>query len=399
MSSCEVGGFVDALRRELTGDILPFWMNRMVDAKNGGFLSRIACSGRPTEDAPKGAVLNARLLWTFAAAYRVLGGREYLDMATRARDYLLEHFIDGQYGGVYWSLDHTGRPLETKKQTYAIGFAIYGLSEYHRATGDGQSLRVAIDLFHAIERHAFDELYGGYVEALDRRWQPLEDMRLSEKDANLSKTMNTHLHIIEPYTNLYRVWKDPLLERRVRDLLSVFVDKIIQGDGHLGLFFDERWQLQSNIVSYGHDIEASWLLHEASLELGDADWLQAVEPLVIKIADAAAQGIQADGSIIYEHDRTAGHYDRDRHWWPQAEAVVGYYNIYQHFGDRNALRRAMAAWQYIDRHMIDRTAGEWHWSILPDGSPNTREDKAGFWKCPYHNSRMALELIERTERS
>ncbi len=387
----------ESLRTELLDNILPFWITRTQDEKNGGFYGQVTFDGTRVPDAPKGAVLNTRILWTFSAAYRVFKRPEYLEMATRARDYVLDRFIDRDYGGIYWSLDHEGHPLDTKKQSYAIGFAIYGLSEYHRATGDERSLRAAIELFRSLEEHVHDPVNGGYFEAFGRDWSPIEDMRLSEKDENLSKTMNTHLHIIEPYTNLYRVWHDPLLGQRLRELLSIFAETIVDPEtGHLGLFFDDAWNLQSNTVSFGHDIEASWLLHETALVLGDHDTLQRIEPLAKKIAQAAAEGLRPDGSMIYEFDRTTGRYDHDRHWWVQAETVVGYFNLYHHFGDETALERAVEAWQYIDAHFSLRPAGEWLWSIHGDGRVNTEGDRAGFWKCPYHNSRMCLELIGRT---
>jgi mannobiose 2-epimerase len=389
----KAGILADALRVELTGNILPFWEN-MTDDIRGGFFGRMTGEGRIDPRADKGAVLNARILWTFSAAYRVLGGERYLDMAERARDYLLARFVDEEYGGIYWTLDYAGRPLEMKKQMYAIGFAIYGLSEFFRATGDRSALDAAVELFGSVEKHAFDPLRGGYFEAFDRMWQPLEDMRLSLKDENMSKTMNTHLHILEPYTNLYRVWPDALLEERLRGLLSVFTENMVGADGHLRLFFDEEWHPHGDIISYGHDIEASWLMHEAALVLDDSELLERVGPFVLRVADAASDGLQDDGSIIYEYDRTSGRIDRDRHWWPQAEAVVGYYNIYRHFGDGDALERAVRAWEYISSRLVDREKGEWFWSIRSDGSVNSVDDKAGMWKCPYHNGRMCLEVIE-----
>lgn len=226
----------------LDENILRFWIERMTDNDNGGYYGRIDGHGNVVADAPKGAILNARILWAFSAAYRVLGNKDYLTAATRAKNYLLAHFVDKEYGGVYWSLDCKGAPLDTKKQTYAIGFAIYGLSEYARATGDAEALDMARSLFRNIEEHAFDAGNNGYVEALSCDWQPIADMRLSEKDENGSRTMNTHLHIIEPYTNLYRVWKDETLKERLENLLYIFTEKLLNKETcHLDLFFDDRY--------------------------------------------------------------------------------------------------------------------------------------------------------------
>ncbi len=381
----------------LTDNILPFWTARFRDSVNGGFLGRISGEGAEDPSAPKGAILNARILWAFSAAYRVLGRPEYLRSATLAFREIAGRFYDREFGGVYWSLDAQGRPLDTKKQFYAIGFAIYGLSEYARATSDAQAKDLAVSLYRDIEQHSFDPENNGYIEALARDWSPIADMRLSEKDANERKTMNTHLHIIEPYTALYRIWPDEGLRERIRNLLFIFREKIMdRRSGHLQLFFDDSWNSRRDMVSYGHDIEASWLLYEAASVIGEDTG--ALLPDIVKIAAAATEGYVPGAGLMYEMDRSRGSIDADRHWWVQAEAVVGYLNLYQLTGERQALEKACATWDFIRDHLVDTAGGEWFWSLRADGSTNTADDKAGFWKCPYHNSRMCLEVIERVRQ-
>ena len=313
-------------RKCLEENILKYWIEQVTDQQNGGYYGRIDGHNIVHPEAEKGAVMNARILWAFAAAYRVLGKPEYLAAAQRARDYFLEKFLDRKHGGVFWSVDYKGMPLDTKKQTYAIGFAIYALSEYARATGDNETLTKAIELFHDIENHA-RQPDGGYIEALTQDWQPIADMRLSDKDENLERTMNTHLHIIEPYTNLLRTlrsWtKNAILEQieheveqAVRNLLELFTNRIINPDtGHLDLFFNQQWKSKRNLQSFGHDIEASWLLHESALVLADPTELKRIEPIIQKIAKAADEGLQQDGSMIYELNTNTGYADRQRQWW------------------------------------------------------------------------------------
>ncbi|MDD3036849.1 MAG: AGE family epimerase/isomerase [Bacteroides sp.] len=388
----------EELRKELTENILPYWMEQMTDEDHGGFYGRITGNEVLMPDAEKGAVLNARILWTFSAAYRLLRQEEYLATATKAKRYLIDRFYDCNYGGIYWSLDKDGKPLDTKKQIYAIGFAIYGLSEYHRATGDPEALEYAIRLFHDIEEHSFDKNKNGYYEALTREWEEIADMRLSEKDANERKTMNTHLHILEPYTNLYRVWKDEKLEKQLRNLISLFTHKILNKEtSHLQLFFNDDWQSKYPIVSYGHDIEASWLLHEAVLVTGDPSLIVATEPIVYKIAEAAAEGLLPGKGMIYEKHLDTKHTDTDFHWWVQAETVVGFFNIYEHWDNEEALHKVSSTWTFIKEQLIDHKHGEWFWSVQANGIINRKDDKAGFWKCPYHNSRMCMEIIERVK--
>ena len=382
------------VKKELTTDILPYWIKRMNNPE-GGFYGRISGEEQLDTDAPVGNILVARILWTFAAAYRIFGNKEYLEVAEKAKKEIVNRFFDKEYGGTYWSLNPDGTPLDTKKQIYSISFTIYGLAELNRATGDGKALEYAIKLFNSIEEHSFDKEQGGYFEAFTREWDSIEDMRLSDKDANESKTMNTHLHILEAYTCLLRVWRNPLLEDRLRNLIEVFENHILASNKHLRLFFNDSWECNYETVSYGHDIEASWLLHEAALVLGDQTVLERIEKLVPEIAKAAEEGFSAMEGMAYECKD--GHMDKERHWWVQAETVVGYFNLWDNFGSQEGLENALMCWEFIKGNLIDRENGEWFWSLFPDGTVNRKEDKAGFWKAPYHNGRMCIEIIERVQ--
>ena len=379
--------------KELERDILPFWNTRMIDPE-GGFRGRIDGCGNIIEGAEKGAILNSRILWTFAASARVLGKKEYLDTAGRAYSQIRDLFTDKEYGGVSWSLNPDGSPKDSRKQFYAIAFAIYGLSEYYRATGDQEALELAKSFYRCIEEHSFDAANNGYGEACGRDWSPIMDVRLSEKDQNDSKTMNTHLHILEGYTNLYRVWKEEGLRDRLRNLIRIFLRHIIREDGHLGLFFGDDWTPNSTMVSYGHDIEASWLLREAAEVLGDQSIKNEVNSISRRIAAASMEGWSTEGGMVYEYDPASGKKDADRHWWVQAETVVGCVDQYQLTGDPEWLEKAAAQWRFIRENLICPD-GEWYWSIKEDGSPNLTDDRAGFWKCPYHNGRMCLEMLAR----
>ena len=388
-----LAGMRNAAMEELARNILPYWIRKMPDSVAGGFYGQIDGRDTVVPDAPKGGILNARILWSFAAAYMKISDPLYLEMATRARDYIFRYFFDEAYGGTYWCLKSNGEPMDTKKQIYSQAFFIYALSTYHMATGDRESLDRAIDLYRLIEKFSFDGDRGGYFEAFTREWGEIADLRLSAKDANEKKTMNTHLHVLEAYTALYRIWPDPELRQQLARLVKVFAERIVDPEtSHLILFFDEEWNCRSTIVSYGHDIEASWLLCEAAEVLGEAD---SVKGLALRIASAAHEGLAGDGSLLYEKDDAAGHFDRDRHWWVQSEAVVGFLNTWQLSGDSGWLEMASDALDYILENLSDRLNGEWHWSIRADGTVNHDDDKAGFWKCPYHNTRMCLEILSR----
>jgi mannobiose 2-epimerase len=384
--------------RELTSNILPFWMTHAVDLENGGFFGKIDGIGRVIEDADKGGVLNARILWTFSASYNSLGNKEYLAMAERSKEYSICYFFDKKYKGTYWRIAFDGKVSDSKKQIYSQAFFIYGLSEYYKATRDNKVLEKCWELFRLIEEKSFDLKQNGYLEAFSREWDLLEDLRLSNKDANEKKTTNTHLHILEAYTNLYMVTKNPEIAERLRNLVNLFLDKIVDRNSkHLLLFFDESWNSKSTLISYGHDIEASWLLYEAAKILSDGELLKKARPLCIELAKASLEGLQPDGSMIYEKDDAAGIFDTDRHWWPQAETIIGLLNLAELTGDDQYLQKAIKCWNYISNNLIDHNKGEWYWSIR-NGKPNLEDDKAGFWKCPYHNARACLEIMKRAEK-
>jgi mannobiose 2-epimerase len=379
--------------------IFDYWAKYTLDEKNGGFLGALDNKNNIIENAPKGAVLNARILWSFSAAYNFNHEASYLKLAERSFDYLEKHFIDNELGGVYWSVNALGNPLDTKKQIYALSFAMYGLAEYYKASNNQKSLDLAISLFHDIEKYSFDIENGGYLEALTRDWKEITDLRLSDKDANEKKTMNTHLHILEAYTNLYRYWPNAQLKNKIKHLLEIFDKHILdQNTKHLTLFFDEKWKSKHNIVSYGHDIEASWLMLEAAEAVGDEKLIHHFEKLAVEIANASLEGIDETGAMIYEFDVDKNHLISEKHWWVQAEAMVGFLNAYQLNKDEKFFNHFLSIWDFTKKHIIDYKNGEWFWGVNKDFSLMEGEDKAGFWKCPYHNSRACIEVINRLKK-
>lgn len=375
--------------------ILSFWEAYSLDQQNGGFIGKMDFDGSIHPEAEKGGVLNARILWTFSATFNA-GSGESLQIAHRAYHYIHQHFRDKTYGGVYWSVDAQGKALSTRKQIYGLAFTIYGLTEYYRATSNPKALDFAIELFELIEKYSFDPENGGYWEAFTQDWQLLDDVRLSEKDRNDPKTMNTHLHIIEAYVNLYRVWPNDSVETKIRHLLEVFENNIIDPQtGHMKLFFDAKWTPQSVAVSFGHDIEASWLLYEAAEVLHDKTLLKKWKPIALRMADAAAEGFNEDGSLSHEFDPATHHWDTHREWWVTAEGMVGYFNAFQLSGDARYLRYVERLWGFAKTYLLNAEVGEWNWGVYDDKSRMKTEDRIGFWKCPYHNARACLEIVKR----
>lgn len=386
------------LKAELK-NILDYWMTYTRDHENGGFYGQVTEDNQVIPDAPKGSVLNARILWSFAAAYNLSRDERYLETAGLAYHYISRHFVDNNYGGVYWNVDAQGNPLNTKKQIYAIAFTIYAFSEYFMASGHEVARDHAIDLYNDLIKYSLDNERGGYIEAFSQEWEPIADLRLSDKDANEKKTMNTHLHVLEAFTNLYRIWPDEGLKVRIIGLLRDFTTHIIDPEtSHLRLFFDEDWRSSSPLISYGHDIEASWLLLEAAEVLADEDLIVEFKALALKMAKAAATGLDPDGSLWYECNPLAKHIIKEKHWWVQAEAMTGFYNAWQISNDPVFLQHFRGVWEFVKSHIIDYKNGEWFWGVLENGNLMPGQEKAGLWKCPYHNSRACIELIRRMTR-
>ncbi|MEO3944330.1 AGE family epimerase/isomerase [Gorillibacterium sp. CAU 1737] len=388
------------LKKELKDNILAFWMERALDEEHGGFLGEIKSDLTVVPDAGKSLVLNARILWTFSSAYRLYPEPSYLKIAERALAYLRKHFYDQEHEGFFWGVDAKGNPAETKKQVYGQAFVIYALSEYYRITQDQSALDEAVRLFELLEKHAYDPANKGYVEALLGDWTPTEDHSLSGKDLNVPKSMNTHLHVLEGYTNLYRIWPSEQLHRTLKELIEVTIDHIVDPKtAHFLLFFDMEWGIKSHHISYGHDIEGSWLLFEAAEVLGDEELLSRVKDVAIKMAEATLnEGIDKDGGIWNEAEADGTLLERTKDWWPQAEAMVGFYNAYQLTGDTRYQEAAANSWAFIDQYIADRTHGEWYWGVDADNKPITEQSKVSAWKCPYHNGRACIEMIERLEK-
>lgn len=393
------------IRAELEQNILPFWPRHLMDRQNGGFFGTVHADLTVERDAPRGAVLAARILWTYSAATRLVGP-QWRETADWALADLLSRFWDKEQGGIYWMLDAKGAALSPRKQTYAQAFAIYGLAEYHRATGSAEALERAIALYRLVERHCYDPRAKGYFEARDRAWQTLDDVRLSDKDLNAPKSMNTHLHVLEAYTNLLRVWPDPGLKARQAELLGVMMDHIVDTQrGHFHLFFDEDWKVIGQHVSFGHDIEGSWLIYEAAEVLANPLLLQRARRVAIGMAEACfAEGLDKDGSMFFDAGADGRISDATKHWWVQAETVIGFLNAYEITTDVRFLDAARCAWDYIAKHVVDHVHGEWHAKLSREGVALTEAEDpdavlAGPWKCPYHNARLCYEVTERLGRS
>lgn len=380
--------------------IADWWAAHAVDHEQGGFYGEIKADNTPVKNASKGIILNARILWFFSEAAQEVDNPVYCTCAVRAYDYLLAHFIDKKKGGVYWELDATAVPINTKKQVYAQAFTIYALCAYYQLTGDSQALAHALECFNLVEQHAIDHKHEGYLEAFTRDWGVIDDLRLSEKDLNYPKSQNTHLHILEAYTTLYQAHPAPEVKAALKYNIQLFDKYMIdRNTHHLRMFMDLEWKDFSPGYTYGHDIEASWLIAQALESLGDKAYAAELTPTLIKIAQVTVdEAIGAQGQVIDSYDFSTRETNQDTVWWVQAEALVGFLYAYATTGEEQFYRAAENCWNFIKTYQIDHKNGEWFWLSTLNQKNTDSFYKVGFWKCPYHNGRAMMEAIRYLQK-
>jgi len=372
--------------------ILPYW-KALMDRKNGGFYGWVDFDLSREESADKGVILNSRILYFFSRAAGVYQDKTLLEYADWAYCFLTEKCWDEKNGGVYWMMTADGGVKESMKHTYNQAFAIYALSAYYEVTGKKEALERAMTLFRLIEEICVDEY--GYLEAFTEDWKPIDNEKLSENGLLAEKTMNTLLHLLEAYTLLYDVSKDPAVAGRLRYILDLFYTKVWNTqEGKLEVFFNRKMESIANLYSYGHDIEASWLLDEAYRVLGE----QVPYAYTNVIADRIYRRAYGDGNVLNECFN--GRVDATKVWWVQAEAVVGFVNAYEKTGNQKYLTAADEIWEYIKQYFVDKRGGsEWFWDLDEDNRPSSRKPITEPWKCPYHNGRMCMELVVRQRRN
>lgn len=398
MSSASLPSSTIALQQEFRAELIAiadWWVANTIDQQQGGFYGEVGADNLPAPAASKGIILNARILWFFSETAQQLDAPVYRECAARAYNYLVAHFFDAQNGGVYWELNAAGEPINTKKQVYAQAFTIYALCAYFQLTSDAQALARALECFNLIEQHAVDAVNEGYLEAFTRDWGVMEDLRLSEKDLNYPKSQNTHLHILEAYTTLYQAHPTPEIQAALKYNIEMFDKYMIdKHTHHLRMFMDLQWQDFSPGYTYGHDIEASWLIAKALESLGDEAYTRALTPTLIRIAETTLQeGVGEVGQVLDSYDFAAATLNCATVWWVQAEALVGFLFAYTATGELKYFSAAEAVWEFIKQYQIDNEAGEWLWFSRLDAASESPHYKVGFWKCPYHNGRAMMEAI------
>lgn len=389
---CCVMSLKNEIRDELVQHIIPFWQNQQ-DDKEGGYYGYLSFDLEQDKAAVKGCILNSRILWFFSNAYLLLQNEELLNNAKHAYNFFLNHYLDTLHGGVYWSVEADGKPYDTIKHTYNQAFMIYALSSYYDASKDKQALAHAFDLFYIIEDKCKDDI--GYLEAFTKEFVPHSNEKLSENGVLATRTMNTLLHILEAYSELFRVSNNEEVKDKIKYILLSFKSQIYnRKESRLDVFFDLKYKSLINLKSYGHDIEAAWLIDRAAELIGDRKVIDVMHMVTNNLEESVYKMGYRNGSLLNECED--GVDNTLRIWWVQAEGMVGFMNAWQKHHDKKYYDVVKNIWTYIKTYIIDHRKGsEWFWEVDEVGIASSRKPIIELWKCPYHNGRMCIEMIRR----
>ncbi|MBM3279747.1 MAG: AGE family epimerase/isomerase [Candidatus Handelsmanbacteria bacterium] len=390
-------GVRQRLETLLLENLLPFWYPGTVDQQAGGYAFNHDVAGKWQGPSPKALVTQARAVWFFSRLYNSPYGKpEHREAARHGFAFLRDRMWDSEYGGFYWEVSEKGtQATKPDKHLYAQGFGLYALAEYIRASQDPQAKQLAGELFHLLETRAYDRRFGGYREFFARDWGEAQSCSYMGGSAE-HKLMNTHLHLMEPFTTYYQVQPDSLIRERLLQLIQVQSNAVVRKD--LGLCTDRYTPDWTPLrgpwfdrVSYGHDVENVWLLIEAvgAASLAQGPFMDLYRTL---FANALKYGFDQEQGGFYDSGPFSAPADRRaKVWWVQAEGLVAALYLYR-------LTGAEAYWQvflqtlgWIEHYQVDRQGGDWHATIAEDGRPEG--DKAGPWKGPYHNGRALLECL------
>lgn len=401
------------VKTHLIHDLIPFWLS-LKDEQNGGFYGYVDSNSRIDRKADKGCVLNSRIMWAMSSCYKLCidgalsetklqdvgySSLDILEAARCAYEYFRDHFVDMDYGGIFWSVTYDGQPADTTKHTYNHAFAIYALCAYYEVSGDREAFKLAYYLKNCIENTMADEY--GYVDSFNRDFTPNSNPLLSENGVTAYRSMNTHINVMEAYSELYRInkeTKDIFVKKKIYKTLDIHATRIYNpAKGRQEVFFDREYNSLIDLYSPGHDIEVAWMLDKICENVGDPELTERENPISRTIESNVLNYAFDGSSLILEFEN--GIASEYRHWWGQAEAVVGFVNAYMRTGDKRYKAAARAEWDFIKKYVIDKQRpAEWTYEVTADGTPNMEKALVSPWKCPFHNIRMCIEIIRRQER-
>jgi mannose/cellobiose epimerase-like protein (N-acyl-D-glucosamine 2-epimerase family) len=403
------------LQFHLTHELLPFWLSRLADKKNGGYITHFDKEGNDTGENEKSLISQTRSLYTLSSCVR--SGYEVkvcIELARNGLDFLTRHFWDRQSGGFYWMVDREGKLLRDDKILYGQSFAIYSLSEYTLATGDPEGLTYASRLFDLIRKLAYDPVNGGYFEMFDRSWKPAGP----GAGGGDRKTLDVHMHLMEAFTNLYLCSQDPLHREALTEVIDLLLGKILHPIYKTGIpQFTPDWQVAPQIkfdivwgwdrfaegnqkaqaednTAYGHNAEFAWLLIHA-LKTLDTSLNSNEKVLKIIFDHTVDNGIDWEfGGVYVEGPHSGGVYDREKEFWQQAEVMIGMLDAYILFRDPRYWKAYQNVHRFVFEMVINHPVGEW-WPLLTREGIPIWTHMGHSWKINYHTVRCMIQCIGR----
>ncbi|MCX6898719.1 MAG: AGE family epimerase/isomerase [Verrucomicrobia bacterium] len=391
---------VREFKTQLAEKILPYWFDTAQDTADGGYLlSDDLVKGRTTPKE-KAIVTQARMVWTFSLAHRKgfsNARRDYLKAAAQGYRFLIEHFLDKEHGGYFWKTDLAGKPVNERKIVYGQSFVIYALVEYHRASGDKEALRHAMELYRTLQKRAYDSKLGGWVEHFTRDWMPLalRDPAGEVEVAGL-KSANTHLHLMEALTELYEVTRDKAVRKSLEESLRLNMEYFYPLDAGKSCFHrNPDWSAvtdpRSAGLSYGHNVEFAWLMVRAEEVLGRSpSWPH----FYAHLDHALKVGYDRErGGLYHRGIGNEAPFDTTKVWWVEAEMIATFTDALRHKPDAAYESALVKTLEFVARHMTDPKDGIWVDSVMADGHPKNT-NKAHNWKANYHDVRALVKFVE-----
>jgi len=395
----------------LHADILDAWFPRSIDKEHGGFHTHFARDWKWLPGDGKGSVIQGRMTWV--ASQVVLREpqlkAQYLPYVQQGVSFLENTMWDKKYGGFYWKLDDNGqvsKGFTDEKHLYGVGFGIYGLAAAYKATGDEKALDLAKEAFHWMDAHAHDSVHGGYFELLDREGKPVVpnvpdgQVQIDEIGPIGYKSMNTHIHLMEAFTELYQVWPDPTLRARLEEMLGIVRDKICVQPGAMNLFFTNEWQPIPGEDSYGHDVETAYLITETDEVLHHKASEKTERMAKMLVDHALAYGWDTQNGGFFQEGPTFGPpVSRLKEWWVQVEGLNALLMMHERYGKQNPIyfQRFLQQWSFIKNHTIDQEYHGLYNLTKPDGTPITQA-KGSVWKGGYHDGRAFWNVRARLQK-
>ncbi len=403
--------FADEAESMLRQDILSKWFPACVDNVNGGFNASFDRQWKPGKSEGKFSVFQGRMTWVAAEIVmrRPDLKEQYLPYVHHGVEYLSNVLWDKQYGGFYWGLQDDGNisPVFTDgKHLYGISFGIYGAAAAYQATKDPKALELAQRAFRWTDEHAHDAKNGGYFEWLTRDGKVVEGEKDTGKVSHSLigpigyKSMNTHIHLLESFSQLYEVWKDETLRERIEELLAIVRDRISVDPGAMNLYFTNDWHAIPDHDSYGHDVETTYLMLEAEDVLGRGHNPKTEHMAKLLTDHALAYGWDEKmGGIYGDGTATGKPEDTKKEWWVEFEALNSFLLLHEQYGKQTDVyfKDFQRQWQYLKDYQIDHEYGGVYELVDANGKPMTY-DKGSIWKAAYHDSRALLNVIDRLHR-